>query len=258
MTVSASRPTDAPAGLPADLLPTVERHGAAVASGDNATVLADFLPDRVGQLIAAPKLPTTLTGAQVRSLTEVGDGRYDAVIRYTATDDTRTELRSRWVRFADGSWRVFSVRNIPDTAPWMDLTGPGDDGLDAAHWDGLLAGELRLQRCRHCAAWIWAPLPICPSCHSFDLAWEAVEPVGTIYSWTRTWQPFTPEASGHLPYVNVLVELPAAGNRRIVGVLAHADGSTPRIGAAVRGTIESPPDDAHWPLVRWEITEEQP
>nr|WP_231982076.1 zinc ribbon domain-containing protein [Mycobacterium sp. E2327] len=142
---------------------------------------------------------------------------------------------------------------MPDTPPWVGLTGPCPDGLDAAHWDGLRAGRLLLQRCRQCATWVWSPRPICPACHSFDLNFEAVDPVGIIYSWTRTWQPFTPEATGHLPYVVVLVELPAAGGRRVLGVLEHADGLTPRIGAAVRGVIEQPPDDRYWPLVRWRL-----
>jgi hypothetical protein len=51
----------------------------------------------------------------------------------------------------------------------------------------------------------------------------------------------------------VLVELPAADARRVLGVLAHADGLTPRIGAAVQGIIEQPPDDRYWPLVRWHL-----
>ena len=117
--------------------------------------------------------------------------------------------------------------------------------------DGL--GRLLLQRCRACDGWIWSPRPICPACHSFDLDWQPVEPVGTVYSWTRTWQPFTRESTGHLPYVVVLVELTTAGRRRVLGVLSHADGVTPRIGAAVRGHIEAPPDEEHWPLIRWEL-----
>jgi len=53
----------------------------------------------------------------------------------------------------------------------------------------------------------------------------------------------------------VLVELPAAGGCRVLGVLAHADGVTPRIGDQVRGEIEQPPDNDHWPLVRWHLRE---
>jgi uncharacterized protein len=239
--------------IPADLVSTADAHGKAVAAGDNNAVLADFLPDRVGQLIASADVPERLKSAEVRSITEAEPGTYDAIIRYTKLDEDWFELRSRWVHFTDGSWRVASVRNIPDTPPWMGLTGPSDDGLDTAHWEGLRAGRLLLQRCGQCETWIWSPRPICPACHSFDLNYETVQPVGTIYSWTRTWQPFSQEATGHLPYVVVLVELAAAGARRVLGVLAHADGVTPRIGATVRGVIEQPPDDRFWPVVRWHL-----
>ncbi|CQD17627.1 putative nucleic-acid-binding protein containing a Zn-ribbon [Mycobacterium lentiflavum] len=244
------------ATIPADLESTAEAHGKAVAAGDNKTVLADFLPDRIGQLIGSADVPARLKGAQVRSISEAESGSYDVIIRYTKLDDQWFELRSRWVLFTDGSWRVASVRNIPDTPPWVGVTGPSDDGLDTAHWEGLRAGKLLLQRCAQCSTWIWSPRPICPACHSFDTAFEPVEPVGTIYSWTRTWQPFTEDATGHLPYVVVLVELPAAGGRRVLGVLAHADGLTPRIGATVRGVIDQPSDDQYWPLVRWHLDPE--
>ena len=89
-----------------------------------------------------------LKGSEVRNITAVGDRLYDAIIRYTKLDDNWFELRSRWTRFdrrhAGGS---FSVRNIPDTPPWLSSTGPSDDGLDTPHWDGLRAGKLMLQRC---------------------------------------------------------------------------------------------------------------
>lgn len=252
--VYAAVPADlSSAAVPADLVSVVEAHGKAVAAGDNAAVLADFLPDRVGQLIAAPSIATPLREAQVRSITPVGDGRFDAVIRYTKPDGVWFELRSRWVAFDDGGWRVFSVRNIPETPPWIAVDVPSADGLDAPHWDGLRAGHLMLQRCAHCAEWIWAPRPICPRCHSFDLSWEAVEKSGRIYSWTRTWQCFSPEASGHLPYVAVLVELPGAGGRRVLGVLDEPDSVTPVVGQPVVGSIQQPPDDRHWPVLRWKL-----
>jgi uncharacterized OB-fold protein len=242
--------------IPADLASTVESHGKAVAAAHNDAVLSDFLPDRIGQLIASADVADELKGAVVQAITDVGDGRFDAIIRYIKPDEDWFELRSRWVEFTDGTWRVASVRNIPDTPPWMDLTGPSPDGLDTPHWDGLRDGKLMLQRCSGCALWIWSPAPICPACHSFEMVWESVAPTGTIYSWTRTWQPYAPEARGHLPYVVVLVELPAAGSRRVLGVLADADQVTPTIGAPVRGQIEQPPDSAHWPLVRWHLLTE--
>ena len=73
--------------IPADLAGAVEAHGKAVAAGYNKAVLADFLPDRVGQLIASADVPSRLKGAQVRTITEVGPGHYDAIIRYTKIYD---------------------------------------------------------------------------------------------------------------------------------------------------------------------------
>src|SRR5437762_214494 len=107
--------------------------------------------------------------------------------RYTADDGSATVLRSRWVRLDEG-WRVTQVRNIPATPPVMPSAGPREDGLDTPHWEGLREGEVRVQRCARCGHWIWAPQPVCPRCHGFELSWPAVEPAGTVYSWTRTWQ----------------------------------------------------------------------
>ncbi|WP_245906385.1 OB-fold domain-containing protein [Mycolicibacterium palauense] len=90
-----------------------------------------------------------------------------------------------------------------------------------------------------------------------DLGWEDVEPAGTVFSWTRTWHPFTREATGHLPYVVLVVELPGADNRRVLGALCGIDDINPRIGQIVRGSIEHPPRDSYWPLLRWRICEQQ-
>jgi hypothetical protein len=83
---------------PSDLIATVETHGKAVAVGDNRVVLGDFIPDRIGQLIASADVPTTLKGAEVRNIAAVDDTLYDAIIRYTKLDDDWFELRSRWGR----------------------------------------------------------------------------------------------------------------------------------------------------------------
>ena len=236
--------------VPADLVAVAERHGQVVAAGDNAATLADFRPDRTGQLTGSARLPGRLVSSRLLRLEAEPDGLFAAYIRYTADDGSATVLRSRWVRLDEG-WRVTQVRNIPATPPVMASAGPRDDGLDAPHWEGLRDGEVRVQRCARCGHWIWAPQPACPRCHGFELAWPAVEPAGTVYSWTRTWQPFVPELSGHVPFVIVLAELPSAGGRRLLGVLHDGDGADMRVGQAVRGEIDPAPDPGGWPVLRW-------
>jgi uncharacterized protein len=247
--MSASRPSE----VPADLVDIVERHGRAVAAGDDGTVLADFRPDRIGQLVASARPPALLERAEVVSI-EPGPGElYTACIRYLGAGGDEAVFRSRWLRL-DGTWKVTQVRNIPDTPPRTPGEHPSDDGLDAPHWAGLRAGELRIQHCPNCDTWIWAPRPICPSCHHGDLDWPSVDPAGVIYSWTRTWQPFDPSLTGHLPYVVVNVELPAAGGRRVLGVLLDGDSAQVRIGMEVKGEFDPPADEQGYPLIRWRLT----
>ncbi|MGW0040060.1 Zn-ribbon domain-containing OB-fold protein [Gordonia sp. NPDC003376] len=130
--------------------------------------------------------------------------------------------------------------------PW----GPAADGHDQPYWDGLLAGELRLQRCRQCHTWIWGPQSVCSSCYGFDIGWESVQPEGTVYSWSRSWYPYIEELADTLPYISILVELPHAGGRRLLGILTDDPEDTPRIGEQVVGSFERR-DGEQWPLLRW-------
>ncbi|AZZ79987.1 DNA-binding protein [Gordonia alkanivorans] len=137
--------------------------------------------------------------------------------------------------------------------PW----GPAADGIDAPYWEGLLAGELRLQRCGTCQTWIWSPQSVCGNCHGFDLEWRSVEPVGTVYSWSRSWYPYIEELSDRMPYISVLVELAGAGGRRVLGLLVDDVERTPRIGESVTGLFEHKEGEP-WPLLRWRRNDSAP
>lgn len=137
-----------------------------------------------------------------------------------------------------------------ETAPVAGVIAPAADGVDAPYWEGLARGVLLLQRCPACSAWVWGPQWTCPTCQNPSLQWEEVEMVGSVYSWTRTWQPFAPEFAGELPYVSVLVELPNAGARRLLGLLLGDPTVDPRIGEPVRGRIQQLEDGVG--VLRWE------
>lgn len=123
---------------------------------------------------------------------------------------------------------------------------PDADGLQTQFWDGLTRGELHIQRCRACKTWIFAPEWICHHCHSFDLAWEQVEPTGRIYSWTRVWRPPIPTFPS--PYIAVVVELPQAGDVRLIGNLLGDATQKVDIGASVTGVFEHHPASAGPPV----------
>lgn len=239
--------------LATQVLPTISEHAEKVVSGDIRGLIDDFESGRGAQMLGAVKVPAEgVSEATIEATEQTGSGEVTAWIRYTAGDASTFVLRSRW-RARDGIWKAFEVRNLPEIAPRFGTQGPSADGLDEPYWDGLRAGKLVLQRCTECREWIWGPSPICPACHSFDVGWEPVDMIGTVYSWTRVWQPFSQEAAGHLPYVVVLVEIPHAGHRRVLGVLTPSDGRELAIGAEVYGMIEHPESNEDWPLLRWRL-----
>ncbi|HZZ79810.1 MAG TPA: OB-fold domain-containing protein [Gemmataceae bacterium] len=136
--------------------------------------------------------------------------------------------------------------------PTIGRIGPRPDGVDNDFWSGLAIGELRMQQCADCGEWyflVWR----CGRCGSWDVPWVATPQVGRIYSWIRTYQPFAKEFVDILPYVTVLVELPAAGKRRLLGVLV-GDQDGLKIGAEVVGVIQEPSDLTNGkPVLRWEL-----
>ena len=131
---------------------------------------------------------------------------------------------------------------------------PFEDGLDRPFWDGLAAGELRIPRCGHCAAWAWPPQWRCPHCGKWELDWRPVAAAGLIYSWTRTWHAFAPQMKAVTPFVTVLVELPHAGGARLLGTLVGPEEGL-RIGARATGDIQpASAVTSDLPVMRWRIS----
>ena len=131
----------------------------------------------------------------------------------------------------------------------------GGIGADEQYWAALERGEFKLSRCSSCHIWMWPAHFRCGHCGSWEIEWEDIEPVGTIYTWTRNYavSDVIKERREDLPYVTVLVELPQAGGARVAGVL-QGDGANVRIGAAVRGVVRPPDVRARgYATMAWEI-----
>lgn len=132
---------------------------------------------------------------------------------------------------------------------------PSLDGLDAPYWEATRRHELLVQRCTACGTWQWGPEWICHACRSFDLAWTAIEGRGRIYSWERVWHPVHPALKDACPYLVVLVELPDAGNVRMVGNLLGDPMQQVPIGAEVEAVFEDHPEQ-EYTLVQWRMCSE--
>ena len=74
-----------------------------------------------------------------------------------------------------------------------------------------------------------------------------------VYAWERTHYPFVPAFKDLLPYVNVLVELPHAGERRFIGLLVGGDEGV-KIGAKVVADIQPPSERTkNLPALFWRL-----
>ncbi|MGC4934787.1 Zn-ribbon domain-containing OB-fold protein [Gordonia sp. DT30] len=133
--------------------------------------------------------------------------------------------------------------------------GPQDE-VEAPHWEGLKNGELLIQHCANCGRWIWSPSWICPQCHEFDPPWQAVDPVGEVYTWTTTHHvfPASVEFTGRVPYTTAFVSIPSADNRRLMGIVVGDQEI--EIGTPVRAWIQPASDlTGGWPVLRWRKVE---
>ena len=122
--------------------------------------------------------------------------------------------------------------------PGLSKPMPAPDGLDAPFWEGLAEGVLKFQHCRDCGSWQWGPEWIYHRCHSDNVEFDEVEPVGRIYSFERVWHPVHPALKDQGPYLVVLVEFPQAGDVRIVGNLLGDPEQDVQIGAEVEAVFE--------------------
>lgn len=140
--------------------------------------------------------------------------------------------------------------------PGLPAPMPLGDGLDAPFWEGLDQGKLMIQHCDACDTWQMGPEWMCHNCHSFDVQFKDVAPRGIIYSWQRVWHPVHPSLKDQGAYLVVLVELPEAGNVRLVGNLLGDPMQDVQIGAELRGVIERHEDGPHvYSLMQWELAQ---
>lgn len=147
----------------------------------------------------------------------------------------------------------------PYLPPGMPIPVPEPDGLSAPFWSGLREERLRVQRCAACRQHQFGPEWLCHHCHGWDLEWVDVEPVGTVYSWTRIWHPTHPALKDRCPYLTVVVELPQADGIRLVGNLLGDERQQVVIGSRVTGVFEHHPDtEPPYTLLQWQADPMQP
>lgn len=97
---------------------------------------------------------------------------------------------------------------------------------------GLSQGKLTLPRCSECGRFHWYPMRRCPHCRSASIAWEEVDPAGTVFTVTTVRHAFSENLEQDVPYTVGIVELQAAPGVRLVAEIAGDE--MPAIGDAVQ------------------------
>jgi hypothetical protein len=116
----------------------------------------------------------------------------------------------------------------------------------AFFWEGVDAGELRIQRCTGCGALRHPPRPMCGSCQSTEFDTVVASGRGTIYSYAVHHHPPLPGIE--LPLVVILVELEEGV--RLVSSLTGAGPDAVAIGLPVEVVFSQVDDDLTLPLFR--------
>lgn len=112
-------------------------------------------------------------------------------------------------------------------------------------WTGGEVGELRFLRCQECGYYLHPPTPICPQCHSKNLAPEAVSGHATLFTFTVNHQSWMP--GPELPYIVAIVSIPEQDGLRLTTNLVGLTPDECEIGMPLEVTFEHH-DDVWIPL----------
>jgi uncharacterized OB-fold protein len=94
----------------------------------------------------------------------------------------------------------------PVKAPEIGARPAPPVGRDNAYfWEGVEAGELRIQKCNACGVLRHPPSPLCDRCGSSDMGYQVASGRGVVYSHVTHHYPKLPGVE--LPHVVLLVEL---------------------------------------------------
>ncbi len=106
--------------------------------------------------------------------------------------------------------------------------------------------QLTVQRCNACGGFQFGPEWICYNATATTSDGISVSGRGRIYSWVRIWNPVHPALRDACPYIALVVELPDAGNVRMVGNLLGDPRQEPAFDALSKRCSRITTKDTRW------------
>jgi len=111
-------------------------------------------------------------------------------------------------------------------------------------WDGIAAGELRIQRCKDCQTLRHPPRPMCGQCQSIAWDWLVSKGAGTVYSFVVMHYPPIPGYDFPLPVA--LIDLDEG--TRLVANVVGCKPSEVKVGLRVQAKIEAVDEEMQLPM----------
>lgn len=184
---------------------------------------------RPGDLLTVTSEVESVTGPKSTGL---GEGYFVTTLQTYRDREGEVvgEMRFRILKFRPKSTASPNGEAAEKKAP---LEPPPIDS--AFFWEGIDAGELRIQRCAACGKLRHPPRPSCPWCRSFDKDHVVASGRGSVYSFVIHHRPPVP-GRDH-PFAVVLVSLEEG--TRIVGNVVGTPPSEVRIGMDVEVAFET-------------------
>jgi uncharacterized OB-fold protein/acyl dehydratase len=167
--------------------------------------------------------------------------------------DTRTTFRDQ--KGEEVGWMTFRVLKFKANQPAQAATPaaapakprrlrPPFGHDNRWWWEGIEAGELRIQRCKSCGTLRHPPRPMCGSCQSLEWDWVVSKGAGTVYSYTVMHHP--PIPGYDFPLAVALIELDEG--TRLVANVVGVPPSEVRIGLRVQARIEAADEEMRLPF----------
>ena len=136
--------------------------------------------------------------------------------------------------------------------PTLPRPRPAQNQDNAFFWEGVAAGELRIQRCADCGHLQHPPTPMCPACQSLQRAFVVSSGRGHVYSFVVAHHPPIPP----FEYPNAIALIELEEGTRIVSNVVGVDPAELAIGMAVTVEFTRVEEELVLPLFRPSTTED--
>ena len=119
-----------------------------------------------------------------------------------------------------------------------DMPVPAIEPDTKGFWEGCKQHKLMIQRCKRCATFRHAPVPMCHNCYSIESEYVESEGIGEVYTFIVVQHSTHPATQNVVPYNAAMIQLLDCGGAKIATNILGVKNEDIRIGMRVKVTFE--------------------